>query len=519
MAKNIVICADGTGNSTIKGRGTNVFKLYEAVDQNGHRRDPHLTPQVAIYHDGVGTENLKWVRILTGAVGWGLSRNVRQLYGELARVYAPGDKIFLFGFSRGAFTVRTLAGLIATCGILDLSRYRTNKAFNAGVKAAYSAYRGKYQTKVSRIIRGKVVLDKDALRRRFSVPIRAFRDPSERVIEFIGVWDTVDAVGLPILAADLINTWIYAFKFPDDTLNDQVAHACHALALDEERESFKPVLWNQKTPIPGQTIEQVWFAGVHSNVGGGYPRQGMSLVALDWMMTKAESHSLRLIEPDRALYWLQADVDDKLYDSRRGLGVFYRWRPRDVQSLCRSREVTPIRVHRSVFERIARNTEGYAPGSLPPRSVVVSTSVSPVVTAAVEEIVDRHFGGPSALPLMHREQIWLGIGRASYWLFVYAVLTLVGFVLLGMWPDAAAGAEDWTAVIRGIAGGVGVFHAMELAFTALWRHPVLIAWLLGTLTLALLVDRHLDAKYSEFWHAPRVALRNALGLGRGGDPL
>jgi hypothetical protein len=96
--KNIVICADGTGNTTIKGRGTNVFKLYEAVDQSGHRLTPGpppLTPQVALYHDGVGTESLKWLRIVTGATGWGLSRNVKQLWGELARVYAPGDKIFL----------------------------------------------------------------------------------------------------------------------------------------------------------------------------------------------------------------------------------------------------------------------------------------------------------------------------------------------------------------------------------------------------------------------------------------
>ena len=135
--KNIVICADGTGNTTIKGRGTNVFKLYEAVDQTGHLVTPGLTPQVALYHDGVGTESLKWCRILTGATGWGLSRNVKQLYGELARAYAPGDKIFLFGFSRGAFTVRTLAGLIHACGILDLGKYPTNEKFDAGVEDAY----------------------------------------------------------------------------------------------------------------------------------------------------------------------------------------------------------------------------------------------------------------------------------------------------------------------------------------------------------------------------------------------
>ena len=118
MAKNIVICSDGTGNTTSKGRGTNVFKLFEAVDVHGHRSNPGLTRQVAFYDDGVGTEPWKPVRLLTGALGLGLSRNVKELYADLARAYEPDDQIYLFGFSRGAFTVRTLAGLIAFCGII-----------------------------------------------------------------------------------------------------------------------------------------------------------------------------------------------------------------------------------------------------------------------------------------------------------------------------------------------------------------------------------------------------------------
>src|SRR4051812_17949846 len=101
MSKNIVVCSDGTGNTTIKGRGTNVFKLFEAVDVNGHRWDPHLVPQLAFYDDGVGTENFKPLKILGGAAGVGLSRNVRELYKEVARVYDPGDQIYMFGFSRG----------------------------------------------------------------------------------------------------------------------------------------------------------------------------------------------------------------------------------------------------------------------------------------------------------------------------------------------------------------------------------------------------------------------------------
>ena len=115
MAKNIVICSDGTGNTAIKGRGTNVFKLFEAVDLNGHRTNLSLDAQLAFYDDGVGTTGVTLLKLLGGVAGVGLARNVRQLYRELSRVYDPGDRIFLFGFSRGAFTVRTLAGMIGTC--------------------------------------------------------------------------------------------------------------------------------------------------------------------------------------------------------------------------------------------------------------------------------------------------------------------------------------------------------------------------------------------------------------------
>ena len=121
MSKRIIICSDGTGNTAVKGRGTNVFKLFEAVDLHSHRVDPNKTPQVAIYDDGVGTQSFTPLKILAGATGWGLSRNVKHLYKELSRIYDPGDEIFMFGFSRGAFTVRTLAGFIAACGLVDPS--------------------------------------------------------------------------------------------------------------------------------------------------------------------------------------------------------------------------------------------------------------------------------------------------------------------------------------------------------------------------------------------------------------
>jgi len=516
--KNIVICADGTGNTTIKGRGTNVFKLYEAVDQTGHLVTPGLTPQVALYHDGVGTESLKWYRVLTGATGWGLSRNVKQLYGELARAYAPGDKIFLFGFSRGAFTVRTLAGLIHACGILDLGKFPTNEEFDAAVERAYREYRQGYNSWLTGMFHKTKKLDAARLaelRSSFSVPIPEFQPGAKgKLIEFMGVWDTVDAVGLPLRAADFINRWIYAFKFPDFTLNPSVAHACHALALDEERESFAPLLWDEAKTVNPERIEQVWFAGVHSNVGGGYPRQGMSLVPFDWIMSKAEAppHNLRFVPAERLMYRYHTDVDDKMYDSRAGLGVFYRWLPRDVQRLCADNGVRP-KVHRSVFERVARNTEGYAPGSIPADPEVISLSQSSAMTDAIRALVRDQHGSDG--PLLGRAATTLRVGRWSYWLFVWGVIFTAFFTLRNFAAGAVAGTETWKQVALNVADTMFSSKWVGLAGKTLWHHPWLVVWLAGTLWLALKIDRELDRKYSRFWQRDhmRLKLRNLLGLG------
>jgi uncharacterized protein (DUF2235 family) len=127
MAKNIVICSDGTGNTSIKGRGTNVFKLFEAIDLNGHRTDPAVRPQIAFYDDGVGTSNFKLWKIVTGAFGLGLSRNVRQLYKELVRIYDGGSDPDQYSvrLQRGAFTIRTLARQISNRASCHASRRRS----------------------------------------------------------------------------------------------------------------------------------------------------------------------------------------------------------------------------------------------------------------------------------------------------------------------------------------------------------------------------------------------------------
>jgi hypothetical protein len=403
-----------------------------------------------------------------------------------------------------------LAGLITTCGILDVSKpeYSTNALFWRGIRAAYTAYRKKYQTRLSRWLHGKLTPDSEALRREFSVDIRGFTYPKEPVIEFIGVWDTVDAVGLPFRLADVINEFIWRFKFPDTSLSTHVGAAYHALAADEARESFTPVLWDERTESPERPrIQQVWFGGVHSNVGGGYPRQGMSLVALDWMMTQAEHHGLRFHTEQRRLYHGAADVNDKAYDSRSGFGVFYRWKPRDIQTICRDYCALP-KVHRSVFERISRGTEGYAPGVVPPHCQVISSTASSSSLAAIAATIKTAFDGKP--PLIDQERRARHVGESGYWLLILTVAVLVALMLWTFVMDIMRTAHGWRDQIKALASNAVSSHWLNIAVRTIWHYP----WLCGTAALALLtlllVEKHLDRYYSGFWHRVRADLRGAL---------
>ena len=554
MAKNIIICSDGTGNTAIKGRGTNVFKLFEAVDLNGHRSDPRLTPQIALYDDGVGTENFKPLKILAGATGFGLSRNVRQLYKELVRVYDPGDRIFLFGFSRGAFTVRSLVGFIATCGILDRTDLKSASRLQSAVRKAYRHYRRCYRTALGKLFHGlrsrlfKLKTD-EAHIEKFKDKRSVKPDPS---ITFIGVWDTVDAVGLPFHIGDIINSVFYRFKFPDQKLSKSVERACHALALDDERHSFHPLLWDE-TDETSPRVEQVWFAGAHSNVGGGYPKQGMSLVALDWMLNKASESGLRIIASDRTLYADHANIDDKLYDPRAGLGMFYRWKPRDMMKICETNGVEP-KLHMSVLERIAHGTEDYSPGNLDLSANVVSTMTGRMEedaalqrrARAVEEVLTLATSSSSkqtedngrhsesdlqklespTRSLLTRVRGRIIIGFASY--YVYVLSSAAAILALAAGRDGFNSfskpitlVENSSTVVTNIVGlRIGALIENVRA-TGPWALGLVAAGLLLSYVLGLAADRRMSSVFSEFWHRQQTQLREALksarsiGLGRG----
>jgi hypothetical protein len=341
------------------------------------------------------------------------------------------------------------------------------------------------------------------------VEIPGFDGGPPPVIHFIGVWDTVDAVGLPLHLADFVNTFIWQFKFPDTKLSKKVGFACHAIAIDEARRSFAPLLWDEEPEDPAKPrrVEQVWFAGAHSNVGGGYPRQGMSLTALDWMMNRAEANGLRFHPDVRAAYHGAADVNDKRYDSRAGLGIFYRWTPRDIQALCARCHVTP-QIHRSVFERIARNTEGYAPGSLPTHCEVVSTTVKPDVRDQLAGILTCAFDGQP--PLVQRTVKRQRFLQAGYGLMVLTTIISAVLLLRKFVTDSAAGTDSWKGFAAGAANNSLSSHWLEIIASTVWSHPWVILMAAASLVLVVWTDNWLDTYYSSFWHRIRDKLRVAM---------
>jgi len=244
---------------------TNVQKIYEAIASKG----TDGIPQVKYYGVGVGTGYTLTDKFFGGATGIGIDRNIKDAYRFIMWNYEPGDELYFFGFSRGAYTARSLTGLIRNCGVLQ-SQYLNL------VNEAYSLYR-----------------DRNAITHPDSDLMMAFKNKYSQItrIKFIGVWDTVGALGIPL------SMWSNKqYQFHDVKLSTDIDYAFHAIALDETRRLFQPTLWevtqNTKNPEQKQVVEQVWFPGVHSNVGGGYADTGLSDIALLWMIEKAQSTGL-----------------------------------------------------------------------------------------------------------------------------------------------------------------------------------------------------------------------------------
>lgn len=338
MSKRIIICSDGTWNTPDqKDRGevrpTNVTKMALSVASKG--TDGKI--QIVFYDKGVGTG---WGlnRWIGGMFGTGISKNIEDAYRFLIETYKVGDEIYLFGFSRGAYTVRSTAGLIRNCGLLK-------KEHADKFKDAYKLYRRR-----------------DDKSRPNSVEAQLFRKSysHEVRIKFIGVWDTVGSLGIPLDGLRFINK-LLRLEFHDVKLSSYVDNAYQALAIDERRKPFLPAIWEKQKHAINQKVEQVWFAGVHSNVGGGYEDTGLSDIAFLWMKEKAELCGLSF--DDTALRQLGILIapnwNGKLRDSKTG---FYRLTGDHIRSIGR-KERAEESVHSCAVIRYEKNP-AYKPENL-----------------------------------------------------------------------------------------------------------------------------------------------------------
>ncbi len=437
--------------------------MFTALDLSGNE-------QAAKYDDGVGTSSFKPLALLGGAFGWGLKRNVISCYKFVSRNYEPkmeeltadalaekgASELFFFGFSRGAFTVRVITALILDQGVIkgvtdsDLHRLATR---------AYRTYRAdKYKSILRievplRMLRDGVIAMIDRIRG--VKPYDKAKNLTVESIAFVGVWDTVAAYGLPIDELTRgISDWIWPLSLPDRVLNPRVRKARHAVALDDERTTFHPVLWTEegeeekrgtddKLWVRDQRIAQVWFAGMHANVGGGYPDDSLAYVPVEWMFDEARECGLefktrREATPDTArLFKSNRDTDGRLYNSRAGLGAYYRYGPRDIAELIaykkRGRrgmlvQIERPKIHHSAFKRIDSGRNAYAPIGLPATYDVVNETgeILPVSTFGFEtdeQAVKR---------LTAQNRIWnlVWLRRVTYFLTVAASLYLmIGLVL------------------------------------------------------------------------------------------
>ena len=331
--RNLIVCCDGTWNTPEQETAgvptpTNVVRLKNALAETAPNKTNSrtATDQLVYYHPGVGTDGSVKNSIIGGGAGKGLGTNVMSAYYWLASKYKAGDRIFLFGFSRGAFTARSIGGMICKCGLLNARGTSPKKGWRRVQVAFDECYR----------VKEKVT------RRKWAEGWNFHGGQSGKVpIHFIGVWDTVGALGIPN-DLELLNLLDDPKKwnFHDVSLSPDVVNARHAVAIDELRASFAPTLW--KAGHPG--LKQVWFAGVHSDVGGGYPETGLSDIALKWMIDEAEGCGLGF--EAGMVAQLKPDPQGVLHNSLQGFMKALPTCPRSVPKMTKSASIHPAVIQR-----------------------------------------------------------------------------------------------------------------------------------------------------------------------------
>lgn len=279
--KKIIFCADGTwshpkSTTAVSQSDTNVYKLYKAL--------PTTATQCPRYDDGVGSDGSLISKFLGGAFGEGLFAKIKEGYTKIAHDYLDGDQIYLFGFSRGAYTARSIAGMLICCGLpANLTQPAIDDAFNAYRKSPQSPERAAAKAALVSQYGNRPV-----------------------AIAMIGVWDTVGSLGIPSIIGGVDPE---RYGFLNTGLSPAVKAAYQAIAIDERRREFPPTLWEVEG-IPGQTVEQVWFTGCHGNVGGGCPNPGLADITLKWMLEKGQSNGLEI---DPAVWATYQGIDTAVH--------------------------------------------------------------------------------------------------------------------------------------------------------------------------------------------------------------
>lgn len=322
MNKRIVICADGTWNRPEKNLKedfpTNVLRLARAIKPVG---EDEISQQV-FYDWGVGSY---YDAAIGGATGRGVHKNIMDDYRYIIQNYSPGDELFLFGFSRGAYTIRCLCGLINNCGILK----RPDAAL---IQEAFNHYKRN----------GKAFAPEGEK----SLEFRKLYSHESREIKFVGVWDTVGAMGIPISFLGLFDD---KDEFYDTKIGKNIRIARHAMAIDEHRRDFEPTIWKERDNMD---LKQVWFAGSHADIGGSYKPDAnggvLSNNSLLWMIEQADEAELTVEEhlKESLKENIKLSPMAKIHISRRS---FYRLKEkyfRDIDHGCGD-----VIIHESVRQR------------------------------------------------------------------------------------------------------------------------------------------------------------------------
>jgi uncharacterized protein (DUF2235 family) len=348
--KRIVICCDGTWNEpdhTEAGKPcpTNVVKLASlipAIASDG-------TEQRVFYHNGIGSMSSRTKRMIDGATGYGISRILLTCYTWLVRTYRPGDQLYFFGFSRGAYTARSLAGFVRNSGILrpeneSLSKegfalYRSRKGDSGPRSAASRLFRQSY----------------------------SWQDATP--IQCIGVWDTVGSLGVPntLMQGILKHLFRVNREFHDTDLSTTVAYAFHAVAIDERRKPFLPTLWTQSEDgaRSQQHLEQLWFPGCHGDIGGGNPVSDLSAITLDWMADRARLAGLDVTDPSHlGPPNFPTHHPDPLGPMSDSMTTFYSLFGNGMRTICEADHSGPTRESLSEEAHIRWNTTDWRPKAL-----------------------------------------------------------------------------------------------------------------------------------------------------------